>query len=137
MALRANQISSAFPPLASELTLPLATTRPGYHALGWIDTEVWPTAKHQLCVFHVLQDVTSKVLEGSGDCVAGRPGAVRPDANLFDERPVFVESEVEADNHHSNAGQDRAHQGRKKAGPENVHKQAVANLFRLVAGLVL
>jgi hypothetical protein len=26
--------------------------------------EVWPTAKHQLCVFHVLQDVTNKVLEG-------------------------------------------------------------------------
>jgi hypothetical protein len=24
--------------------------------------EVWPNAKHQLCVFHVLQDVTSKVL---------------------------------------------------------------------------
>jgi Transposase len=26
--------------------------------------EVWPKAKHQLCVFHVLQDVTTKVLEG-------------------------------------------------------------------------
>jgi hypothetical protein len=26
--------------------------------------EVWPTAKHQLCVFHVLQDVTNKVLDG-------------------------------------------------------------------------
>jgi hypothetical protein len=26
--------------------------------------EVWPTAKHQLCVFHVLQDVTTKVLDG-------------------------------------------------------------------------
>jgi hypothetical protein len=25
--------------------------------------EVWPAAKHQLCVFHVLQDVTNKVLE--------------------------------------------------------------------------
>jgi hypothetical protein len=25
--------------------------------------EVWPTARHQLCVFHVLQDVTSKVLD--------------------------------------------------------------------------
>src|SRR5947209_4345137 len=24
--------------------------------------EVWPAAKHQLCVFHVLQDVTAKVL---------------------------------------------------------------------------
>jgi hypothetical protein len=24
--------------------------------------EVWPKAKHQLCVFHVLQDVTNKVL---------------------------------------------------------------------------
>jgi transposase len=24
--------------------------------------EVWPTAKHQLCVFHVLQDVTNQVL---------------------------------------------------------------------------
>jgi hypothetical protein len=24
--------------------------------------EVWPTTKHQLCVFHVLQDVTNKVL---------------------------------------------------------------------------
>jgi hypothetical protein len=26
--------------------------------------EVWPQAKHQLCVFHVLQDVTNKVLAG-------------------------------------------------------------------------
>jgi Transposase len=26
--------------------------------------EVWPTAKHQLCVFHVLQDITNKVLDG-------------------------------------------------------------------------
>src|SRR5213078_2037629 len=26
--------------------------------------EVWPAARHQLCVFHVLQDVTNKVLEG-------------------------------------------------------------------------
>jgi hypothetical protein len=26
--------------------------------------EIWPEAKHQLCVFHVLQDVTNKVLEG-------------------------------------------------------------------------
>src|SRR5262249_51813023 len=26
--------------------------------------EVWPKAKHQLCVFHVLQDVTTKVLDG-------------------------------------------------------------------------
>jgi hypothetical protein len=25
--------------------------------------EVWPNAKHQLCVFHVLQDVTKKVLD--------------------------------------------------------------------------
>jgi hypothetical protein len=25
--------------------------------------EVWPQAKHQLCVFHVLQDVTTKVLD--------------------------------------------------------------------------
>jgi hypothetical protein len=25
--------------------------------------EVWPEAKHQLCVFHVLQDVTNKVLD--------------------------------------------------------------------------
>jgi hypothetical protein len=25
--------------------------------------EVWPDAKHQLCVFHVLQDVTNKVLD--------------------------------------------------------------------------
>jgi hypothetical protein len=25
--------------------------------------EVWPKAKHQLCVFHVLQDVTAKVLD--------------------------------------------------------------------------
>src|SRR5207302_1090359 len=24
--------------------------------------EVWPKAKHQLCVFHVLQDITNKVL---------------------------------------------------------------------------
>ena len=26
--------------------------------------EVWPSARHQLCVFHVLQDVTDKVLDG-------------------------------------------------------------------------
>jgi hypothetical protein len=26
--------------------------------------DVWPAAKHQLCVFHVLQDVTNKVLDG-------------------------------------------------------------------------
>jgi hypothetical protein len=26
--------------------------------------EVWPQAKHQLCVFHVLQDITAKVLDG-------------------------------------------------------------------------
>jgi hypothetical protein len=26
--------------------------------------EVWPSAKHQLCVFHVLQDVTKQVLAG-------------------------------------------------------------------------
>lgn len=26
-------------------------------------TEVWPRARHQLCVFHVLQDVTRKVLD--------------------------------------------------------------------------
>jgi hypothetical protein len=26
--------------------------------------EVWPAAKHQLCVFHVLQDITNKVLDG-------------------------------------------------------------------------
>jgi hypothetical protein len=26
--------------------------------------EVWPAAKHQLCVFHVLQDITNKVLNG-------------------------------------------------------------------------
>src|SRR3954471_625409 len=25
--------------------------------------EVWPSARHQLCVFHVLQDVTNKVLD--------------------------------------------------------------------------
>src|SRR5262249_40807459 len=25
--------------------------------------EVWPQARHQLCVFHVLQDVTQKVLD--------------------------------------------------------------------------
>src|SRR5207237_6862450 len=25
--------------------------------------EVWPEARHQLCVFHVLQDVTAKVLD--------------------------------------------------------------------------
>jgi hypothetical protein len=26
--------------------------------------EVWPAAKHQLCVFHVLHDITNKVLDG-------------------------------------------------------------------------
>jgi hypothetical protein len=25
---------------------------------------VWPNAKHQLCIFHVLQDITAKVLDG-------------------------------------------------------------------------
>jgi hypothetical protein len=26
--------------------------------------EVWPQARHQLCIFHVLQDITNKVLDG-------------------------------------------------------------------------
>jgi Transposase len=44
--------------------------------------EVWPAAKHQLCVFHVLQDVTNKVLEGvrrlrRGQARRGRAGRKR------------------------------------------------------------
>jgi hypothetical protein len=46
--------------------------------------EVWPSAKHQLCVFHVLQDITNKVLDavrrlrrstcsGRHTCPPGRP----------------------------------------------------------------
>ena len=39
--------------------------------------EVWPQARHQLCVFHVLQDVTKKVLDGVRRCAASRPAAAR------------------------------------------------------------
>ena len=45
--------------------------------------EVWPTAKHQLCVFHVLQDVTNKVLAAvrrlrRGQARRGNAGRKRP-----------------------------------------------------------
>jgi hypothetical protein len=44
--------------------------------------EVWPVAKHQLCVFHVLQDVTNKVLDAvrrlrRGQARRGRAGRKR------------------------------------------------------------
>ncbi len=44
--------------------------------------EVWPQAKHQLCVFHVLQDVTRKVLDAvrrlrRGQARRGRGGRKR------------------------------------------------------------
>jgi hypothetical protein len=44
--------------------------------------DVWPAARHQLCVFHVLQDVTNKVLEGvrrlrRGQARRGRAGRKR------------------------------------------------------------
>jgi hypothetical protein len=45
--------------------------------------EVWPTARHQLCVFHVLQDVNNKVLDGvrrlrRGQARRGKAGRKRP-----------------------------------------------------------
>jgi hypothetical protein len=45
--------------------------------------EVWPEARHQLCVFHVLQDVTAKVLDAvrrlrRGQARRGNSGRKRP-----------------------------------------------------------
>lgn len=45
--------------------------------------EVWPAAKHQLCVFHVLQDVTNKVLDAvrrlrRAQARRGKAGRKRP-----------------------------------------------------------
>jgi hypothetical protein len=44
--------------------------------------EVWPTARHQLCVFHVLQDITQKVLDAvrrlrRGQACRGKAGRKR------------------------------------------------------------
>jgi hypothetical protein len=44
--------------------------------------ELWPTARHQLCVFHVLQDITTKVLDAvrrlrRGQARRGRAGRKR------------------------------------------------------------
>jgi Transposase len=44
--------------------------------------EVWPLAKHQLCIFHVLQDVTNKVLDAvrrlrRGQAKRGKAGRKR------------------------------------------------------------
>src|SRR5436309_281043 len=45
--------------------------------------EVWPNAKHQLCVFHVLQDINAKVLDAvrrlrRGQARRGNGGRKRP-----------------------------------------------------------
>ena len=46
-------------------------------------TEVWPAARHQLCVFHVLQDLTNQVLAGvrrlrRAQANRGKAGRKRP-----------------------------------------------------------
>lgn len=43
--------------------LPLVVISDGSKLYPTVLAEVWPTAAHQLCVFHVLQDVTEKVLD--------------------------------------------------------------------------
>ena len=53
--------------------------------------EVWPGAKHQLCVFHVLQDVTTKVLDGvrrlrRQQARRGKAGRKRPRGRQSEER---------------------------------------------------
>jgi len=43
--------------------LPRAVISDGSNLYPAVLAEVWPQAAHQLCVFHVLQDVTNKVLD--------------------------------------------------------------------------
>jgi len=43
--------------------LPLVVISDGSNLYPKVLAEVWPRAAHQLCVFHVLQDVTEKVLD--------------------------------------------------------------------------
>jgi Transposase len=43
--------------------LPLVVISDGSNLYPSVLAEVWPGAAHQLCVFHVLQDVTDKVLD--------------------------------------------------------------------------
>lgn len=43
--------------------LPLVVISDGSNLYPAVLAEVWPGAAHQLCVFHVLQDVTDKVLD--------------------------------------------------------------------------
>jgi hypothetical protein len=43
--------------------LPLVVISDGSNLYPAVLAEVWPSAAHQLCVFHVLQDVTEKVLD--------------------------------------------------------------------------
>jgi hypothetical protein len=43
--------------------LPLVVISDGSNLYPKVLAEVWPQAAHQLCVFHVLQDVTRKVLD--------------------------------------------------------------------------
>jgi transposase len=43
--------------------LPEVVISDGSNLYPAVLAEVWPRAKHQLCVFHVLQDVTEKVLD--------------------------------------------------------------------------
>jgi MULE transposase domain. len=42
--------------------LPLVVVTDGSALYPAVLQDVWPAAKHQLCVFHVLQDVTNQVL---------------------------------------------------------------------------
>ncbi len=44
--------------------------------------ELWPTAKHQLCVFHVLQDVLNQVLAAVRRLRAVRPTVARAVASV-------------------------------------------------------
>jgi hypothetical protein len=45
--------------------LPLVVISDGSNLYPGLLAEVWPAAAHQLCVFHVLQDVTTKVLDAA------------------------------------------------------------------------
>jgi hypothetical protein len=53
--------------------------------------EVWPTARHQLCVFHVLQDVTNKVLAALRRLRRAQAGRGRARTNKGRRRPTNKE----------------------------------------------
>ena len=50
--------------MAGANDMPSVDVTDGSNVYPAVLQEVWPKAKHQLCVFHVLQDITAKVLDG-------------------------------------------------------------------------